>query len=377
MTRASIRLWYGIHKWTSLVCTVFLLMLCLTGLPLIFHEEIDAATEARSALPPMPAGTPLRSLDDVMTAALASRPGEVGLFMSFDEDRPVVNVTTGPAADAPPEQMHFMSLDRRTAQLIPTPDDGGVMHFLLQLHVDMFLGLPGTLFLGLMGLLFFIAIVSGVVVYGPFMKKLDFGTVRTTRSQRIKWLDSHNLLGIVTLAWASVVGLTGVINTFSLPILQLWQVGQLAEMTAPYAGQSPPTHLGSIHVAVDRAMAAAPDMRPQFVAFPGGSFSSKHHYAVFLQGDTPLTKKLLRPALIDAETGELTDTRALPWYVQVLLLSQPLHFGDYGALPLKILWALLDIVTIVVLGSGVYLWLGRRRSPIEARLLELQTGGVQ
>jgi len=124
-------------------------------------------------------------------------------------------------------------------------------------------------------------------------------------------------------------------------------------------------------------MAAAPDMRPQFVAFPGGSFSSKHHYAVFLQGDTPLTKKLLRPALIDAETGELTDTRALPWYVQVLLLSQPLHFGDYGALPLKILWALLDIVTIVVLGSGVYLWLGRRRSPIEARLLELQTGGVQ
>jgi len=377
MTRASIRLWYGIHKWTSLVCTVFLLMLCLTGLPLIFHEEIDAATAGKSALPSVAAGTPLRSLDDVMSTALASRPGEVGLFMSFDEDRPVVNVTTGPSVDATAEQMHFMSLDRRTAQLIPTPTDDGIMHFLLKLHVDMFLGLPGTLFLGLMGLLFFIAIVSGVVVYGPFMKKLDFGTLRTTRSKRIQWLDSHNLLGIVTLAWASVVGLTGVINALSTPIVQLWQMGQLAEMTAPYAGQPPPTHLGSIHLAVDRAMAAAPGMRPQFVAFPGGAYSSKHHYAVFLQGATPLTKKLLRPALIDAETGELTATRSLPWYVQVLLLSQPLHFGDYGALPLKILWALLDIVTIVVLGSGIYLWLGRRRSPIEARLLELQTGGVQ
>ena len=31
---------------------------------------------------------------------------------------------------------------------------------------------------------------------------------------------------------------------------------------------------------------------------------------------------------------------------------------------------------IVVLGSGLYLWLGRRRTPVEARLAELQSGGV-
>ena len=50
-----------------------------------------------------------------------------------------------------------------------------------------------------------------------------------------------------------------------------------------------------------------------------------------------------------------------PWYVKTLSLSQPLHFGDYGGLPLKIVWALLDLVTIVVLGSGLYLWFARRR----------------
>jgi uncharacterized iron-regulated membrane protein len=49
----------------------------------------------------------------------------------------------------------------------------------------------------------------------------------------------------------------------------------------------------------------------------------------------------------------------MPWYVKTLLLSQPLHFGDYGGLPLKIVWALLDILTIIILGSGVYLWLKR------------------
>jgi uncharacterized iron-regulated membrane protein len=47
-------------------------------------------------------------------------------------------------------------------------------------------------------------------------------------------------------------------------------------------------------------------------------------------------------------------------------VSRPLHFGDYGGLPLKIIWALFDLVTIVILGSGLYLWLSRRASTEEA-----------
>jgi uncharacterized iron-regulated membrane protein len=54
----------------------------------------------------------------------------------------------------------------------------------------------------------------------------------------------------------------------------------------------------------------------------------------------------------------------MPWYLQALELSRPLHFGDYGGLPLKIIWALLDLVTIMVLGSGIYLWIARAHSPL-------------
>lgn len=108
-------------------------------------------------------------------------------------------------------------------------------------------------------------------------------------------------------------------------------------------------------------MAAAPGMKPQFIAFPGSAFSSDHHLTVFLQGATPVTEKLLTPAFIDAHTGRLDALRPMPWYMQALLLSQPLHFGDYGGLAMKLLWAVLDLITIVVLGSGIYLWLPRRR----------------
>ena len=86
--------------------------------------------------------------------------------------------------------------------------------------------------------------------------------------------------------------------------------------------------------------------------------------AAAVHGDTPLTTHLTTPALIDARTGELAAVAPTPWYVKALSLSQPLHFGDYGGLALKILWALLDIATIVILVSGLSLWLGKgRRKP--------------
>ncbi len=381
MTRRAIRLWFLVHKWSSLVCTAFLLMLCVTGLPLIFHDEIDWLTEEQPEFG-MPgvgsSGTAegLLPLDEMMQRALANRPGEVPVFMAFDNDQPSMTITTAPRPDSPAATMTIQSFDRSTGKQIGmvADSDGGVMHFLLQLHTDMFLGLPGMLFLAVIGILFTAALISGVVLYAPFMRKLDFGTVRVSRSPRLKWLDYHNLLGIVALAWMLVVGLTGVINALSTPIEDIWQAGELADMTSAYAGREalPPARYGSLDHAMAQARAVLPGNNPQFIAFPGGSFSSDHHYAVFFQGDTPLTERLLTPALIDAETGAFTDARPMPWYYQALSLSRPLHFGDYGGLPLKLLWAALTLFTIVVLGSGLYLWLVKGESSSRAHLRKIE-----
>ena len=292
MRRGTVRTWAFVHKWSSVICTAFLLMLCVTGLPLIFHEEIDHATGARVELPALP-GAPLLSLDTMLARALATRPGEVPLYMSFDTDRPVVNVTTGarPNVDAP--AMHFLSLDHRTGAILPAEPPGGILEFLLRLHTDMFLGLGGMLFLGAMGLLFFIAIVSGVVLYAPLMARRRFGDVRHDRNARIRWLDLHNLLGIVTLMWASVVGLTGVINTLVTPATDYWKNAELAQMTrTAAAGPATGKVTTSVQAALDNAIAAAPGMRPQFIAFPGVAYSSDRHLAVFLQGRTLATQRL-------------------------------------------------------------------------------------
>ena len=366
MTVRKFKAWYLLHKWTSLICTVFLFMLCLTGLPLIFHHEIDHlfgedTSPAASSVDP-----PRASLDGLVATARASRPDDVVQMFFQPPDEPHVWLAIMAETPDANEASAAFKFDARTGEVLQEADpNAGFLHLMLRLHVSLFAGLPGTLFLGVMGLLFVIALVSGAVVYGPFMRKLPFGTVRQEYSARLKWLDLHNLLGIVTLVWALVVGLTGVINTLARPAFSYWQMTELATMTMAYRDKAPPVALGSVQRAVDVAQAVEPDMKLAFIAFPGTPFASQYHYAVFMRGVTPLTARMLKPVLVDAQTEELTASRDLPWYVTALLISQPLHFGDYGGLPLKILWAVLDVVTLIVLGSGLYLWTKRRKLSVE------------
>lgn len=376
LSQTGIRRWYLVHKWTSLICTAFLLLLCVTGLPLIFHHEIEELTGAHSSIEQV-AGGGTASLDTMVEDAKRRAPAQVPGFLFWDSEKPLVAVVTASSlTDQQNIVIHYY--DARSGAHVPAPPhDEGVMAFLLDLHKSLLMGLPGTLFLGLIGLIFAVAVVSGVVVYAPFMRKLAFGTVRKDRSPRVRSLDTHNMVGIVTLGWVMVVGLTGLILTMATPIALIWQIDELSEISAPYEGKPPPTRLASLDTAVAAARAAAPGgQKLSSVAWPGTMFSSKHHYMIAFSGETPLTERLIHPAFVDAETGRLTEIRDMPWYVKGLFLSVPLHFGDYGGMPLKIIWALLDIAAIVVLWTGLRLWFGRQRVPIEKRVEELRGGGV-
>jgi len=94
--------------------------------------------------------------------------------------------------------------------------------------------------------LFCVAVVSGVVVYAPSMRKQKFGAYRSDRPRVVRWLDLHNLAGILLVMWTLVVGFTGVINTWADLVLKMWQYGQLAEMTTQYRGRMLPAHPSSV-----------------------------------------------------------------------------------------------------------------------------------
>lgn len=371
LAATALRRWQWLHTWSSLVCTVFLLMLCITGLPLVFHHELEpwlGGLEAHDVHAPE---APRLSLDEAVAAARRARPSDhVHLVFSEAGEDDTLYVGMGATPEAPFSDDVGVFVDWYSGKILAARrfGEGGILDFLLTLHVDMFAGLPGKLFLGAMALLFALALLSGLVLYAPFLRGRRFGAVRRARGPRLAWLDLHNALGAVVLVWALVVGLTGMLNTWADLLLKLWQFDELTTMVERYQDRRPPTALHSLSASVAAAEASAPGYAFAFSAFPGTAFAGKHHYAVFLRGRTPLTSRMLRIALVDAGTGSVTESRGMPWYMTALLLSQPLHFGDYGGLPLKILWAVLDLLTMVVLASGLYLWWRRRRGESASEL---------
>ena len=367
----SIRKWYWLHKWSSLVCTLFLLVVCITGLPLIFIDEISEHWRGDPALQELAADTPLADLDRLVESAVGQRgvfPHETVRWLSIEADSGQIWMGLGPAYLAPRKQDHVVRFDARSGELIHAAKSGEHtspfwLGLMFKLHTDWFAGLAGELFLAGMGLLFVVATVTGVVLYGPYMKKLPFGTIRKERSTRLRWLDLHNLLGIVTFVWVAVVGVTGVINQLSTPLYDLWRATALEQLLAPHKGQHVTQQLSSVQAAYRTALQATPQRTVRSIRFPDDQFGSPQHYLVWTKGSSALTSMLATPTLVDAHSGKLSATLPLPWYLAVLLTARPLHFGDYGGLPLKIIWVLLDLLAIVILISGLVLWAVRRRTP--------------
>jgi len=363
----SIRRWFWWHRWTSLICTIFLLVICLTGLPLIFAEEIEQWVNPRH-YPTVSAGMPPADLDTIVNKARQRYPGQLVTSIFVDNEEPQVVVSMAPTMKPGDQLEHSLQFDSRTARLLKDepPFDQQPQTFMgvmLSLHTDLFAGLPGELFLGLMGVLFVISVISGIVLYAPFMKKLRFGTVRLARSPRLKWLDLHNLLGIAVAVWLFVVGLTGVMNELATPLFGLWQVTDVQSMLNKYKGLPVPAHneLSSVQAAFTATKKELPGMTVVSVVYPGNQFGSPYHYLLWAKGNEPFSSRMFSPTLVNARSGRLEAVVRMPFYLRALEVSRPLHFGDYGGLPLKILWALFDMIAIVVLASGVYLWVARRK----------------
>jgi uncharacterized iron-regulated membrane protein len=365
----TVRKWYQVHKWTSLVCTAFLLMSCVTGLPLIFEDEISGLIEHHVVASDAPQGAQDASLDRMLATTQAHFPAMKPFAVAWDEDEPRVFVTMSPSLNPEPADVRSLIFDRHTGQILEeTRDKPNFLSFVLDLHREMYVGLFGELLMGFMALLFAISLASGALVYGPFMRRLEFGAIRRGKSARLRWLDLHNLLGIVTLSWALMVGATGVMNALSTPLFGLWRAQIVPELLNPYHGKPLPQRLAPVEAVIEKTRETLPGNTITSLVFPNATLTSPRHYLIWTKGKEPLTSRLFTPVLFDAETGQLTAAKGLPWYLRTLEISRPLHFGDYGGTPLKIIWALFDVVLIVVLVSGLYLWLSRRRAPVEDEL---------
>jgi uncharacterized iron-regulated membrane protein len=358
-----------LHRWCGLVATPFFLVVAITGSLLVFHHEIQVALGELPTAAPFDASRPSAPIASMVEAARARDPSRVPVYALRDEHTPEFTVL----GLVPPERramaaakpMFFGTMDGAFLQAKDLLNDT-FMGFVLRLHATWLAGLPGTLFGGLIALLVLVALITGVVVYSPFVRRVAFGEVRRERGARTSQLDWHNFIGVVVLGWAIAVSTTGALLSVGSLALKVWRMTELKAMTAPYAGRPVPTAFAPVDRAVEAAAAVKPGRRFFGVMFPGSEFTGDHHYGVFTAGTSAWSAKLFEIVLVDAATGEVTEARPTPWYLQTIMLSEPLHFGDYGGWPLQILWFVSTWLTTFIVGNGAWLWWARRRAASRA-----------
>jgi uncharacterized iron-regulated membrane protein len=347
------------HRWCGLIVSLNVALFAITGVLLIFHEEID---DMLGVLPESSGGENKTSLAQAIEIARAGTPGSTALWASRDPEHPhlgYVGVAPGGAklfADSKPVAVDLIKGGR-----VENLDfDNTFSAIVFKLHAQLLMGPAGALLVGVVGLAFLFSLVSGAILYGPMMVRFSFGMLRRDRTTRALVADVHKLVGIATFGWNLVVVLTGILLSIGTPMLQYYAATELQQLGAKLGAGEPVTDWSNVDRAIERAEQTG-GRELQFVALPGSEYASPSHYAIILHGTSGLDKRMLTLALADARNPSAIEHHEFPLYLQALMLSQPLHFGDYGGYPLKIVWSLFSLLSLAMAVSGAWIMLSARK----------------
>ncbi|MBT2746242.1 PepSY domain-containing protein [Lysobacter sp. ISL-42] len=194
-----------------------------------------------------------------------------------------------------------------------------------------------------------ISLLSSLYIYRHWWRGF-FSLPRPERPRRF-WGDLHRLLGVWSLAFIALIGLTG-----------LWYLIESLGGAAPVVKAPTAAHARNIAAdgaAVDRAIAQARDRWPGFVVegvVPGGKDGT---LLLTGQADAAMVRPRANAIAFDAVSGRwlgARDARALSVHQRISEMADPLHFGDFAGFWLKLAWFVFGAMLTALSLSGVYLY---------------------
>lgn len=225
----------------------------------------------------------------------------------------------------------------------------------------------GEIVMGVAAVMYFIALVSGLLLLLPTLRR-DLFSVRRSSGKKF-WLDSHNLLGLTSLPFHLIISFTVVVFAFHDPIydhLERWvHPSDSAEQSSP--PRATPSSLLPLST-----------LRQQACAHANGATVSRMRLQ--LTGPRPLVRVELvtdrhysRGArqgylLLHPASGAVLSSAMVPGaqagYAGMVDLLFASHFGSFGGYGVKWLYCVLGLMGALLFYSGNLLWLESRRHKV-------------
>ena len=208
-----------VHIWTGILSGLLLYICFVAGAFTMFKGPLNQwALQAEQRLPAISYAQYDGLIQDVLAAhPEAAAKMTVNLPLSVSQHAPVSWVIEDPNTHALTTWQASLSDDGEL--LVQSTRLSAVGDFLDDLHRTG--GIPGggdhdaygILVMGLVAALYFIAIVSGLIIFLPAWFK-DLFTLRKGKNSKRFWVDFHNILGITALPFHIVIAVTTVVFAY-------------------------------------------------------------------------------------------------------------------------------------------------------------------
>ncbi|QUP56376.1 PepSY domain-containing protein (plasmid) [Ralstonia syzygii] len=401
MQSATLRRYQTLHTWVGLMAGWALFIAFFAGSITVFHDELHGWQDPRRShsaaavpvdgaavdrfIPALVRAHPAAAADVYVNLPTEHEPGLTAYWLEQGTWRTTTDAKLAAGRTAPED----IALE---------PTRGELANFINDLHYA--LGFPdvGIYFMGAVSVLYGLALVSGVLLHLPRLKK-DLLAVRHGRNLKRFWMDVHNVLGLFSLPFHLIFAMTApllclgmvlamVFNTLAFDGKLLDAVPRIttAAGTTAAAGRPAPL-LPATQVLAAARNATGADFTPRSIHF---QHLGDAHAVAELRGRS--TRALgdygsmaIRAAAGQADSGRLLGNQtanARDANHAIYSVVYGLHFATYGDVALRLAYFVMGMAGAFVFYSGNLLWIESRRKqrkpaqPRVHRLLAQATVGI-
>jgi uncharacterized iron-regulated membrane protein len=349
------------HTWVGLVAGLVIAVVSLTGGVIVFRTEIPLASFPRSE----------GSAGVVGLGAMARQ-------IALTDPNAQVRRVRFPAQAGDPFVVQVESAGKQE-KLVCDASTGRVLgtlntrftDWMTDLHRNLLAGKTGRKAVGGFGIVLFLLAGSGMLLWLIGARKWRaWVSVRPQGGSRRFHFELHRATGLWSYGLLTVVAFTGIglayPDTFRNALQHI--TGSRAANKTPRVAESGGQTLRPLDEYVRTGTRAMPDGVPTELRLPENT-RAPVDLRLRRPGDLSLSGNHVYLELSTAKVLAISKEADLPLGARIFAAFAPLHYGELGGLPIKVLWTLLGLVPSILFVTGLLTWWrpSRRKAPLEVQ----------
>ena len=344
-----------LHRWVGLTLAVLLTIQGLSGMSLVFRDEIDRAIHPALVVEPAATRVPVQALMDAVEARHPGVPVSRAEFPVWEDGAVLFKLAAKDGTRWLTAVDPYRGIIVRDGSLAVWPGE-----WMFLLHDSLLAGPVGETIVGIEGFGLLFLALSGPIVWWPGRKRFKQGfRVITDRGADLKWRTLHRAVGASIAVVLVMSATTGVLMVWKPEFRDVLRtVTPVTDKPTPKVAEQP----GATMVPLDRLVAKA---RAEYGATPLRQirFSSEGRVAaIFLESDLTVraegAKQIYYNRYDGSDVGHYVSG-ALPVGTEIVDWLITLHTGMFGGTATRLLMVIAGGTLAGLSASGLWLWYSR------------------